>query len=62
MSMEAEFVIGMPNIVRNRQRLSFKAGKLVRILWHAGEMNPFRYSSCWQNVYDCILPDYSKKK
>lgn len=26
------------------------------------EMNPFRYSSCWQNVYDCILPDYSKKK
>lgn len=31
-------------------------------LYEKDEMNPLRYSSCWQNVYDCILPDYSKKK
>lgn len=29
-------------------------------LYEKDEMNPFRYSSCWQNVYDCILPDYSR--
>lgn len=29
-------------------------------LYEKDEMNPLRYSSCWQNVYDCILPDYSR--
>lgn len=31
-------------------------------LYEKDEMNPFRHSFYWYNVYDCILPDYSRKK